>query len=606
MDAPVLEEWVIGPDLGIDCIELDETDTEPTAAGGTSAQEDANDAENPGPDRIPVTSGSSPYPHIKLPQVGCVTGTVRLFDEKISGGKSDERGASNGFHVNVLGRVVNQHDPSFGEENLNHAAWARFRMTVRADGLNAYLTTNREQFREQRGMKLFRAFLRKAFNKARNTHDSDSNAMMPDGGDVLVRSLGVISLNPLRHVVSEALRTEPAIPGLFDETGIGDREEKRQSWREDTAENIKNALGQVKYEKLDDDSFVKFRIKDSSVVVNREHPFVIEHSHSKAEKELIRTMAMIGLLADVYALDIGIAPGLLRSVRDYRDKLMRFRALQRRQSGVLIARLLRDTEHDSGNSKRLEAAVSHALRYLDFDVWELGRSGEPEGIAKAFTTPTGSQPTAENPQPPLYSFSFDAKSSKHTVAKTGNLSLDAVVEHRDRYNANHALVVAPGFSDGAVVTRCQKLGVTPMTTRDLGRMLEYTVEYGAIPVTTFREVFQRFDPRDVSNWVDALAKRMKANRKLTIDIFIMALEKLKGKVPDALAASMVAFTCRETLGVVEVREADVISLAKGLQVIVPDLVGIVDDKIVVNASASHVAAAIRAQMEKLHGDDDER
>ena len=40
--------------------------------------------------------------------------------------------------------------------------------------------------------------------------------------------------------------------------------------------------------------------------------------------------------------------------------------------------------------------------------------------------------------------------------------------------------------------------------------------------------------------------------------------------------------------------------------IVPDLVGIVDDKIVVNASASHVAAAIRAQMEKLHGDDDER
>ena len=45
-----------------------------------------------------------------------------------------------------------------------------------------------------------------------------------------------------------------------------------------------------------------------------------------------------------------------------------------------------------------------------------------------------------------------------------------------------------------------------------------------------------------------------------------------------------------------------ISLAKGLQVIVPDLVGVDDDKIVVNASASHVAAAVRSQMEKLHGD----
>ena len=265
---------------------------------------------SPSPTRIPVKSGARPFPCIELPEIGCVTGMVQLFDEKISGGKSEERGASNGFHVNVLGRIVNQHDPSFGEENLSHAAWARFRMTVRADGLNEYLTTNREQFKERHGMKVFRAFLRKAFNKARNAHDSDSNTMMPDGGDVLVQSLGVVSLSPLRSVVSEALRTQPAIPGLFDATGIGDREEKRESWRKDTAENIKNALGQVKYEKLDDDSFVKFRIIDSSVVVNREHPFVIEHSHSKAEKELMRTMAMIGLLADVYALDIGVDPRL--------------------------------------------------------------------------------------------------------------------------------------------------------------------------------------------------------------------------------------------------------------------------------------------------------
>ena len=605
METTSVEQWIIGPTLGIDYIELDETEAEPELDEEALSDKDARGDDSSGLTQIPVKSGTSPYPYVELPGLGRVTGTVRLFEEKISGGKSEERGASNGFHVNVLGRVVNQHDPSFGEENLNHAAWARFRMTVRADGLNELLTTNREQFKERRGMKIFRAFLRKSFNTARNAYDSDINVMMPDGGDVLVQSLGVVSLNPLRSVVSETLRTSPAISGLFDDTGIEDREEKRQSWREDTAENIKNALGQVKYEKLDDNSFVKFRIRDNTIVVNREHPFVIEHSHSKAEKELIRTVAMIGLLADVYALDIGIDPNLLHSVRDYRDKLMRFRALQSRQSGVLIARLLKDTQHDSGNSRRLEAAVAEALRYLDFDVQELGQSGEPEGIARAFATPTDSQPTVENPRPPLYSFSFDAKSSKHTVAKTGNIALDAVVEHRDRYRANHALVVAPGFSDGALATRCAMLEVTPMTTSDLGKLLEYTVEYGAIPVTTFREVFQHFDPQHVSTWVEGLADKMLANRKLTIDVFIKALEELKGKVPDALAASMVAFTCRETLGVVEVQEPDVISLAKGLQVIVPDLVGVDDDKIVVNASASHVAAAVRTQMEKLHGDDED-
>ena len=96
MDAPVLAAWEIGPDLGIDSIELDETDGEPEATDRAPADDDANDEEGPGTKSIAVESGTKPHPHIKLPEIGCVTGMVRLFDEKISGGKSDERGASNG------------------------------------------------------------------------------------------------------------------------------------------------------------------------------------------------------------------------------------------------------------------------------------------------------------------------------------------------------------------------------------------------------------------------------------------------------------------------------------------------------------------------------
>ena len=605
LDATLIEQWTIGPALEIDYIELDDAD-------GTPAEdtEDAPMVGNSDDDygkkttRFDLTSGMDPYPFIELPEVGRVTGVAKLFEEKISGGKSEERGASNGFHVNVLGRVVNQLDSSFGEENLNHAAWARFRMTVRADGLNEFLTTNREQFKERRGMKIFRAFLRRVFNKARTTYDSDINAIMPDGGDVLIQSLGVVSLNPLRSVVSETLRTHPVLPDLFDETGITDREEKRQSWRENTADNIRNALGKVKFEKMDDRSFVKFRINDSSIVVNKEHPFVMEHSRSKAEKELVRTVGMINLLADVYAVDIGIKPDMLDNVRSYRDKIMRFHALRRRKSGIYIAQLLQETQHDSQHSKRMEVVVSDALRYLGFDVLDLARPGEPEGVARAYSMPTMSDPTEENPNPPLYSFSFDAKSSKHTVAKTGNISLDAVVEHRERYKAEHALVIAPGFSDGALTVRCSQQRVTPMKAHDLGKLLKYTVEYGAIPITKFREVFDFFDPEGVSTWVIGLDEKLSSSRKLTIDVFLRALELLKGKVPDALPASAIALTCRESLGVVSVKEADVISLVTGLQIIVPDLVGISGDKVVVNANALRVSAAILAQLEKLHGEEE--
>ena len=609
LKAPLVKHWVIGPELDIDYVELaEENGSEEHDPEDPAADEQGDDGEPKTPkiERIAVTSGNEPCPYVELPEIGRVTGLARLFDEKITGGKSEERGASNGFHVNVLGRVVNQQDPSFGEENLSHAAWARFRMAIRADGLNPFLAISREQFLEQRGLKIFRAFLRRVFNKARTRYDSDANAGMPDGGDVLVQSLGVLSLNPLRSVVSETLRTQPAIPDLFDESGIDDRAKKRETWRENTADDIKSALGEVKYEKLADKSFVKFRINDSSVVVNREHPFVVEHSRSKAEKELVRTIAMVSLLADVYALDIGIDPSMLESVRGYRDRLMRFRALQRRQSGAHIARLLLQTQHDSENHKRMELAVSDALEHLGFDVQPLGQSGQPEGIASAYPAPTLGDPTDENPIPPLYSFSFDAKSSKHDVAKTGNISLDAVVEHRDRYKANHALVIAPGFSEGALSARCAKQKVAPMTAQDLGRLLEYTVKYGAIPLTEFREVLQLYHPRKVSEWVGVLEGKLKSNRVLTIDVFLQALAELKGKVPDALAAATIAYTCRDKLGVQQVKEPDVIALARGLQVIIPDLVGITEDKIIVNASPERVAAAVEVQLEKLHqrGDDE--
>lgn len=612
ISVSVAKEWVVGPSLGFDFIEIDndveDGDEAPKASlvgQGTSPSAVATKlgGKEPAKERIEIKCATTPYPHVEIPGIGRVTGTIRLFDDKISGGKSDERGASNGFHVNVLGRVVNQGDPSFGEENLSHAAWARFRMAVRADGLNELLTTNREQFKERRETKIFRAFLRRSFNLSRSYYDSDMNLSMPDGGDVLVKSLGVLSLNPLRSVVSETLQTQAPLPGLFDESDLQDREAKRLAWRAETADNIKTALARVNYEKCDDDSFVKFRINDNTIVVNKEHPFVVEHSRSKAEKELIRTVAMVTLLTDVYSLDLGIDPALLREIRAYRDQLLRFKALQRRQSGTYIAKLLLQTQHDSENSKRMETVVSDALRYLGFQVRDLAKPGEPEGIASAYPMPTQADPTAEDPNPPLYSFAFDAKSSKHEAASTGNIKLDGVVEHRKKFKANYSLVVAPGFQDGALAERCKQQQVTPIRGRDLGRLLEYTVEYGAIAVTKLRELFAFFHPEDVSKWVTELEQYLKENRKLTIDVFLQALELLKGEVPDVLPAAMVALYCRKELKVHGVKDQDVKTLVAGLQILVPDLIGIADDKIVVNASAAHVAQAVTAQLEKLKKDD---
>ena len=145
INVPITKEWTIGPELKISSIELkDDFDLDDLA--------DESKSPNTSPDaplaiKIDLSSSLFPHPSIDIPDVGTVTGHVWLYNDEISGGKSSQRGSSNGFFVNVLGRVVNLADPTFGEKNLSHAAWARFRMTIRADGLNDLLTTDREKLK---------------------------------------------------------------------------------------------------------------------------------------------------------------------------------------------------------------------------------------------------------------------------------------------------------------------------------------------------------------------------------------------------------------------------------------------------------------------------
>lgn len=576
------QEWLIGPDLGIEHIKI-------------SMNGNPEDVEH-----VDVESNNMPYPHVKIQGIGEVTGTVKLFYDKLTGGKSGERGTSNGFVVNVLGRIVNRDDPSFGELNLSHAAWSKFRMTVRADGLNRHITINRDQFKDTREMLIFKAFLRKVFNKGRTFHDSDENSILPDGGDVLIKSLGVISLSPLRSLVTETLRKKAPLPGLFDETDIEDREEKLSSWTENTQENIKHVLGEVKFDKFDDGGFVKFRIADNSIIVNANHPFVLEHSSTKREKELVRTLAMVMYLTDIFSLNIGVEGSHLISIRDYREQLMKYKALQKRQSGIHIARLLHDVEHDS-DYRKLEAVASDALSWLGYDVEDLAKPGEPEGIASAYAIPTLNKPTVHDPRPPLYKFTWDAKSTKHDKVQTNNINLAGVVHHREQYSADYALVIAPEFQDGGLVEQCQTQKVTPIRAKDLGKMLEVTVQYGAIPVTHLRGMFDFYDPALVSEWVDGLADWIQQNRELTLDLFLEALDKFRKKMPDVLDAGTIAFTCREDLGALGVRDNDVIAVAKGLSIAIPELIGIKDkSKIEINAKPSMIKNAIEKQLEAFN------
>ena len=84
LDIPVHQEWVLGPGLEIEPLEIDDED-----------------------EAVPVVEHGEPYPHVTVDGIsGAITGTVRLYAQRISGGKSEDRARSVGFFVNVRGRVI--------------------------------------------------------------------------------------------------------------------------------------------------------------------------------------------------------------------------------------------------------------------------------------------------------------------------------------------------------------------------------------------------------------------------------------------------------------------------------------------------------------------
>ena len=577
LDKEILKEWVVGPELEISTL---------TVSPELGSEDNAENEE------IEITSGADPDPYIEIPGIGRVTGTVKIFFDNISGGKSEQLGASNGYFVNVLGRVVN-HDPSFGEKDLSHSVWARFRMTVRADGLDSSLAVNREQFFQNREIRVFRTFLRRVFNFARVHYDDIVNSAWSEPGENLVNSWGTLPLRPLRDVVDRNLGRQEDLLSLFDSGGIDDREKAQIEWRDETNEDVRGVLRRVDFEESSPDAgMATYRLNDRTLAINSLHPFVQEHYSTNEEKRAVRNFALVEFMVDVQALDLGIDPHQVDQLRIYRDRMARLIAQVDRRSGVNIARILVNVATYK-DPKAFEIIVGDALDFLGFTVERMGKPGQPEGVARAYPTPS---PQAGEL---LYSFTYDAKSSQSGRVKTGNVGVAGLARHRGDHNCDHTLVVAPEFEQGALETECTANQVTPIVAADLGRMLQITASHGAIPLTKLLELFRFYKPAETASWVQELDEWVKENQNLTFDIFIEALKQIEDDIPDVVASAQIAEKCRAIMQS-RVTSDDVVFLARGLQVLVPELIRVEGNDVIVSALPGMIADAITKQIQSLY------
>jgi hypothetical protein len=541
LDMAVTKRWTIGPDLELSSVEIVKASNQP-------------------PETYEIKASEVPYPHVEIEGVpGRITGAVTLFVDSISGGKSSRVAQSNGFFVNILGRVVNSADPYFGLANLNHSAWAKMRAAVRADGLNYAVSVDRESVSDEKSVEIFRAFLRTLFNMARNEHDAANTASWPKAGEVLTKKWGTVPLAPLRRVIGERTSEEANPPPYFlmppgTEWPPSEPEEPGADLIED-----------VLLEGLGPDSWlVQYDPVARHVLVNTDHPFVREFAETHEQQILLRDSAFVELLTQAYMSDVGMSDDTIVQISEYRDQLLRLVARVRRRSAFQLAELLDSVTDDKD---ALERATSEALEYLGYVVEFISGSGEPEGIASAPVTPgeRGSRRT--------YTFTFDAKSSKNGKVANGDVRVSSLVRHRSKYGADHVLVVAPDYEAGALYEECSTHKVTPIRARDLSALLLIQGTSGPIPFDVLHEMFDLTHPDSVHEWVEGLPARLNRLPRLSFDDLFAALVNIGYQEPDTLTISVIAREIRRENGRQDFpRDSDVEKVVNGLAVLIPDLI----------------------------------
>ncbi len=539
---PIQKTWKIGSDLEFDKLELEDGVV------------------------LDVEKASTPYPHVKIKGIGEITGEATLFEDNIRGGKSDKIRESNGFFVNVLGRVINPEDNLFKLGDLNLSVLAQFRAAIRVDGLDSQISANREAIAESLELKIVKAFLKKLFNMARRKFIKREETLFSDASKSKRDEISSVPAIPLNNLIKKVIEDEESLPLFVSVKNKSDFASEKQAWIEATKGNISAVLEDIQFGDSEPKDFIaKYDLKSRHILINRNHPFVKENSQTAEQRNTLADTAVADLLTDAYILNCGVSPEIYHDIVQHRDRVLRALAQIRRSSAAQIISSLTDW---TNAVKPFEEIVGDALEYIGLSVQRYGGTGEPEGVATAYISPL------KDEEKNVYSLTYDAKSTKHKKAQTGNLHIAGLARHREEYSANYAVVVAPDFQNGALDTEATSNKVTPIKASSLGKLVALTVGYGPISLNKLKELFLLYTPTGVDAWISSLEEEMKQSFSVDLKVFVKTLEQLvTANRIDILGCDSIAQKYRELAGIEgKPSRNDIAQVCRGLSLIAPSAI----------------------------------
>ena len=552
-----------------------------------------------------------------VPGLERVTGYAEIYEDLLTGGKSDTISRSHGFFVYVYERLLNAHDDHFGipSNKLRHGTFSRFRLVIHMNGLDDGLRSTRESIGEGPMLETARNVLLSIFNNVR--HEMVKYDLDEESGTKLAHKLAAspasLSRGPIVELSRAVVEGKKKARYLLVPTCTSD--DARAEFLTDLEQRAQEADRfvtdvQVSFDGTSHNGLVKFDTVLGVLWLNGWHPFISTFDEEFTNKKLgqpLELFAMAEVLVESHLHSIGVKEWEIDEFLDTRDQLLRDLASESgRQSASSVAN---DLSNARNNKTRLEECVCDAFNILGFDARHIGGKKAPDGVAVA------NLPPDDTGKPRRYMVMLEAKSKENFDARVSEqgVNIGAVIRHRKKHDCDHAIIVGQAFqtSNGDDSALGQDIADDRQKTMAEGRPRTITliniddlVELVRLrPVKQFglekiRELFECRLPSESSNWVKSIGNMsVKKPQYHEIIKTIEVLQKKSKTAPVKYAALHNELT-HLTPPIIYDTEDEVRKMCEWMALLVPNSIRVTEEKVELEQSAKNAMDDIMTAMQE--------
>ena len=481
-----------------------------------------------------------------LPGIGAIRGDARIYMKPLMGGRSTDLGRSHGFFIRVRERVINLEDELFGITQPNHAAWARFALEVRAEGLRRHLLSSREGVADSKTVRDFRQYLVTVFNQCRSAYEEWVRTQIEDLDIHLL-----LSDDPSSYIL------EPLLRGVRTTVESG---EESFYIAAPTALAVDNASAwldgfrdEFASRPFEDPTFgrcgphaaaVRYDPTTRSLAINLEHPFVDKLTSDGKNRNPAKLFAPSEVLLEGLLQEQGVKTAAIAEVLRDRDRILRLMAGEAPPTATEALRLLQVANQ---NENALERATGAAFRVLGFEYER--RGGNKPGTDGVLVARLGRHGDAARDHRD-YKLVYDAKHTDKPSVPADKIDPSSLEHFRSQEWAAYGFFVAGKYAaeDDPLGKINRKMfpeepqasyqQLTLLKIVHLDRLIRLHFQHG-LTLTDLWSMFEECRTvSDVDQWISEQQLKL-SKSEIPLAALIGALERLK-KDPKAVPNVKVA------------------------------------------------------------------